>query len=240
MCESQRNPDDEKKVATSEKKISSRVDRKIQKKLIDGMRKRLQSDFYIKKIINLNNSTSRNQHRSEVPDKLILCHSSIHQSVGKASHIGGVQSLKGDKSNSVDTLEERVVVSENSVKGIQRIFFACDDDETDAYLTVMEFLLSMPYLPRKNVFQRNDIISQIRLSTSQQVEFLSKQSDAVKLIENITDICKDLIPSIAERVYLRLLEDAMLDACEMEGNDDILDDLHISKYKANKKARDND
>eukprot|EP00579_Thalassiosira_antarctica_P028523 CAMPEP_0202020206 /NCGR_PEP_ID=MMETSP0905-20130828/43935_1 /ASSEMBLY_ACC=CAM_ASM_000554 /TAXON_ID=420261 /ORGANISM="Thalassiosira antarctica, Strain CCMP982" /LENGTH=381 /DNA_ID=CAMNT_0048581729 /DNA_START=16 /DNA_END=1161 /DNA_ORIENTATION=+ len=33
---------------------------------------------------------------------------------------------------------------------------------------------------------------------------------------------------LAERAYLRLLEDAMFDACEKEGEDDLLDDLTIS------------
>jgi len=34
--------------------------------------------------------------------------------------------------------------------------------------------------------------------------------------------------TLAERAYLRLLEDAMFDACEKEGEDELLDDLNIS------------
>lgn len=33
---------------------------------------------------------------------------------------------------------------------------------------------------------------------------------------------------LGDRAYLRLLEDAMFDACEKEGEDEILDDLNIS------------
>jgi len=36
------------------------------------------------------------------------------------------------------------------------------------------------------------------------------------------------ISILADRAYLRLLEDAMFDACEKEGEDDLLDDLNIS------------
>lgn len=46
------------------------------------------------------------------------------------------------------------------------------------------------------------------------------------------------IAKLASRAYLRLLEDGMFDACEREGEDDILDDLQISQPKRTKHDED--
>ena len=46
------------------------------------------------------------------------------------------------------------------------------------------------------------------------------------------------IAKLANRAYLRLLEDGMFDACEREGEDDLLDDLQISQPKRTKHDQD--
>jgi len=65
-------------------------------------------------------------------------------------------------------------------------------------LDVLEILLNMPYLPRSS----------------------SPSSD--------NDILNQWPSKLADRAYLRLLEDAMFDSCEKEGEDELLDDLNIS------------
>lgn len=65
-------------------------------------------------------------------------------------------------------------------------------------LDVLEVLLNMPYLPKG------------RLSDG---EIKGKQ---------------EIINSLSGRAFLRLLEDAMFDACEKEGEDELLDDLNVS------------
>ena len=68
-------------------------------------------------------------------------------------------------------------------------------------LDVLEMLLNMPYLPR------------CRVSDSE-----NKDQE-------------DVLNSLSGRAFLRLLEDAMFDACEKEGEDEMLDDLNISDGK---------
>ena len=66
-------------------------------------------------------------------------------------------------------------------------------------LDMLEFLLNMPYLPRDGILDMRD--------------FSPKG--------------KDIIKTLARRAYLRILEDAMFDACEKEGEDDMVDDLNL-------------
>lgn len=96
-------------------------------------------------------------------------------------------------------VEERVNVNTESVEGIRNaILTHCEDN-----LDVLELLLSMPYLPRHKF------------------DSVDKQGDVDK--QN-----KATMSMLAERAYLRLLEDAMYDACEKEGEDEMLDNLNIS------------
>lgn len=67
-------------------------------------------------------------------------------------------------------------------------------------LDMLEFLLNMPYLPRDGAL----------LDT---MDFAAKE--------------KEILKTLARRAYLRILEDAMFDACENEGQDDMVDDLNL-------------
>ena len=100
--------------------------------------------------------------------------------------------------NDIHELEERVHVQEETLQGIKNSLFSQTEDNLD----VLELILNMPYLPRSP----------------------SKLSDSGKTESSL----KEWHRGIAERAYLRLLEDAMFDACEKEGEDEILDDLNIS------------
>ena len=74
---------------------------------------------------------------------------------------------------------------------------------TEDNLDVLELLLSMPYLPRTTTTQYENVDGQERT-----------------------------LLVLGDRAYLRLLEDAMFDACEKEGEDDMLDELNISSGDA--------
>ena len=109
----------------------------------------------------------------------------------------------GDRSGGgnvdIDELEERVNVEEGTLQGIKNAIFSKSEDNLD----VLELLLNMPYLPRSSAASSNNDKGEA-VST----EWPSK---------------------LADRAYLRLLEDAMFDACEKEGEDELLDDLNISE-----------
>jgi hypothetical protein len=109
--------------------------------------------------------------------------------------------------NDIDELEERVNVEEGTLQGIKNAIFSQSEDNLD----VLEILLNMPYLPR--------------LSSS-----ASSNNDKGDAISN------QWPSKLADRAYLRLLEDAMFDACEKEGEDELLDDLNISEARSGKEG----
>ncbi|KAL7516820.1 hypothetical protein ACHAWX_001796 [Stephanocyclus meneghinianus] len=101
--------------------------------------------------------------------------------------------------------EERVNVDSESVEGIRSaILTHCEEN-----LDVLELLLNMPYLPRGKFLPCGHGCKDCPKSD----ETLSQEKNALK--------------SLSERAFLRILEDAMWDACEKEGEDEMLDDLVI-------------
>lgn len=108
---------------------------------------------------------------------------------------------KGGGTTNIDELEERVNVEEGTLQGIKNAIFSKSEDNLD----VLEILLNMPYLPRTSP---------------------PPSSDNEKGDENAIN---QWPTKLADRAYLRLLEDAMFDACEKEGEDELLDDLKISE-----------
>eukprot|EP00984_Skeletonema_dohrnii_P030399 scaffold21815_cov157-Skeletonema_dohrnii-CCMP3373.AAC.2 len=100
--------------------------------------------------------------------------------------------------NNVDELEERVNVEDGTLQGIKNAIFSQSEDNLD----VLEILLNMPYLPRSSSPSSDN-----------------DRGDAV---------LNQWSSKLADRAYLRLLEDAMFDSCEKEGEDELLDDLNIS------------
>ncbi len=116
------------------------------------------------------------------------------------------QNLRSDDkaggTTNIDELEERVNVEEGTLQGIKNAIFSKSEDNLD----VLEILLNMPYLPRTSLPSPPSD---------------NEKGDATAINQWPT--------KLAERAYLRLLEDAMFDACEKEGEDELLDDLNISE-----------
>jgi len=100
----------------------------------------------------------------------------------------------------------------------------------------LEFLLHMPFFPRK-VNGDGCIGSGGSGSGSGSNGFMNwsysgdgggnNEMDATSFGINQQSVM-DSLAKLGERAHLRLLEDAMFDACEKEGEDEILDDLTIS------------
>jgi len=107
-------------------------------------------------------------------------------------------------------VQERVDVSEDSTEGIRRAIFS----QADGNLAMMEFILAMPYLPQR-AFCKSSPSHLIRDDS---------EGSYGNAIVSLLPLCP-----LANRTKLRLLEDAMVDACEKEGEDELLDDLVISK-----------
>ncbi|KAL3826229.1 hypothetical protein ACHAXA_006257 [Cyclostephanos tholiformis] len=108
-------------------------------------------------------------------------------------------------------LEERVNVNEDALDGIRNAILS----QTEDILDVLDLLLNMPYLPRLLVFEgRGD----------------DREADTSEVLDGTmaTATAMATLRKLAQRAYLRLLEDAMFDACEREGEDELLDDLNIS------------
>jgi hypothetical protein len=97
--------------------------------------------------------------------------------------------------------EERVNVNSECIEGIRNAILShCEDN-----LDVLEMLLRMPYLPRSDV-----ILNKNEESSSNEKTY------------------QEILQCLSGRALLRILEDAMFDACEKEGEDEMLDDLNIS------------
>jgi hypothetical protein len=104
-------------------------------------------------------------------------------------------------------LEERVNVHEDTLGGIRNAIFGHSEDNLD----VLEIVLNMPYLPRGSFSFWGD--------------GGEEGADPTIVLDATTS---STLCELAQRAYLRLLEDAMFDACEREGEDELLDDLTIS------------
>jgi hypothetical protein len=112
-----------------------------------------------------------------------------------------IQQNRNHDDESSAKCEERVNVDSESIEGIKNAILPhCEDN-----LDVLEMLLHMPHLPRSNFMQEEQNESSCTERTYQEV-----------------------LQCLSRRAFLRILEDAMFDACEKEGEDDMLDDLNIS------------
>ncbi len=132
----------------------------------------------------------------------ILCEALIQQNLRSGDSISG----GNNSSDNIDELEERVNVEEGTLQGIKNAIFSKSEDNLD----VLDLLLNMPYLPRSS--------SSAALASCNN----NDQGEAVVVVSN------EWPSKLADRAYLRLLEEGMFDACEKEGEDDLLDDLTIS------------
>ena len=183
---------------------------KMEHKLHLGMTNRLQSDVSVRRLLLLpdidrsDNHTANNNciNSSNIDEGITLCEALIQRN-------RTTQSLE---------LEERVNVDESILDGVRSAIYSHAEDNLD----VLELLLNMPYLPRiaggfifplcNNAKGRGGEVGD-HVSSS----FTSDDATTMTIINEL-----------AQRAYMRLLEDAMFDACEKEGEDELLDDLTIT------------
>ena len=106
-------------------------------------------------------------------------------------------------------LEERVHWTNNTLEAIRRAVFS----QAESTMDVLELILNFPWLP-----------------TSIQQSYYNEihpQSFPSSLSSNSTTV--PTTTKLADRAKLRLLEDALLQACEQVEEDELVEDLHISK-----------
>jgi len=175
-----------------------------------GMTNRLQSDVSIRRLLLLpdidrsENHTANNNiiNSSNIDEGITLCEALIQRN-------RSTQSLE---------LEERVNVDESILDGVRSAIYSHAEDNLD----VLELLLNMPYLPRIAggfIFPLCNNAKGRGGEVGDPVSSSFTSDDATTMT---------IINELAQRAYMRLLEDAMFDACEKEGEDELLDDLTIT------------
>jgi hypothetical protein len=110
-------------------------------------------------------------------------------------------------------LEERVTVSEDVCEAIKRAIWSMADSPLD----VVDLILNLPFLPTTDHAGASGATS-----GHPDTEPTAEKSRSTTTIPTTT---------LANRAKLRLLEDALCDACEKEGEDELLDELKISEKK---------
>jgi hypothetical protein len=110
---------------------------------------------------------------------------------------------RNETSNKHTKCEERVNVNSETIEAIRNAILShCEDN-----LDILEILLSMPYLPRVGYYHEKD-------KNEHNIDNNIKSEETLK--------------ALSRRAFLCILEDAMFDACEKEGEDEMLDDLNLS------------
>ena len=109
-------------------------------------------------------------------------------------------------------LEERVTISEDVCEGIHRAVWSRAEAST---LDVVDLLVNLPFLPTTTTTRTPATTS----TTATRPTTTTTTSTT----------------TLANRAKLRLLEDAMCDACEKEGEEELLEELQISAPKKQKR-----
>lgn len=183
---------------------------KMEHKLHLGMTNRLQSDVSVRRLLllpdidlsDIHTDNNNSINSSNIDEGITLCEALIQRN-------RATQSLE---------LEERVNVDESILDGVRSAIYSHAEDNLD----VLELLLNMPYLPRIAggfIFPLCNNAKGRGGEVGDPVSSSFTPDDATTMT---------IINELAQRAYLRLLEDAMFDACEKEGEDELLDDLTIT------------
>ena len=203
---------EEVKGEQKEKMKMNRKERATKRKLHVGMQKRLQSDRLIRCLLLDNNNDEKHDTKQNAnnsgSDDILLCEALILQNPHNTSNTHCQRST----SEGGGELEERVNVNDGTLEGIRKAIFSHTEDNLD----VLELLLKMPYLPLS--CRGGDGDGSSATPSTQGTEYSNSQTKT-----------RDML---GDRVYLRLLEDAMFDSCEREWEGDMLDDLNISSDHA--------
>ena len=164
---------------------------------------RIQTDPYIrrilkKEILSYTNDKSEN----------LLCEVFIQRTANEVEVIVEKDTSSTGKTTKPDisNLEEKVFVSSDLLEALKRSLFS----QFDSNISVMDFLLEMPYVPKKMELSKSLVGNK------------SERSLHCPFKEN------DLTEMVSRRVHLRVLEDVAIDECEKEGENDLLSDLSLT------------
>ena len=171
---------------------------KMEHRLHLGMTNRLQSDVSIRRLLLLPDIDRSDNHTA---NNNCINSSNIDEGITLCEAL-----IQRNRATQSLELEERVNVDESVLEGIRAAIYSHAEDNLD----ILELLLNMPYLPR--IAGGCGFIFPLVSSS-----FTSDDATTMTIINEL-----------AQRAYLRLLEDAMFDACEKEGEDELLDDLTIT------------
>jgi len=135
--------------------------------------------------------------------------------MNKKAHSGVVQRLRGD------TLVKRFLDVDQVLLAEAHVKFNCEDPDLHR-ITKLE----------ERVISSTDSIGGLKTLL---FSFMESNIEVLEFLLHLPYLPREkqgasLKPSreLGERVALRLLEDAMLDECEKEGEDDMLEDLNLS------------
>lgn len=196
------------------KKAGSRKDDRASRKVRSAMVQRLKADHYVGRLLQAA-SVSKHTERKK------LKRNKTEENGAPTVLCKAV--IWQDKHNATVELEERVDVSEESLEGVRRAILS----HSDGNIAILELLLAMPFLPRKRLSKKGVEAS---LAIGGEGE-----GDVPLLPRQIF-----YSTPLADRARLRLLEDAMLDACEREGEDEMIDELNISQKVRSECTHEND
>jgi hypothetical protein len=192
------------------------VDRKVQAKIRDRTIARLRQDSYISKLL-----------REEEPERKQPQQQPRHPNGdadddaggGSADETGPVLAtarIRVDRNRNV--LEERVDVTDSLAEALRRAVWPAAESSLD----VVELILALPSLP---------CCATAPASSSGAARSAATNTTAPS--RSTTTTTTTTTTPLANRAKLRMLEDAMLDACEREGEDQLLEDLNLATDKQN-------
>jgi len=189
------------KEAKGEEK-SGRKERAAKRKIRAEMKKRLCSDPLIRRLLTEEDADRTNDDASTEKKKMLTTKQK-HPNNGDGLPLCEALIQQNQTPSLVESAGNVVVELEERVNVHENSLEGMRNalfGHCEDNLDVLEILLGMPYLPRSTGGSDSGAKSANRAALS----------------------------TLAERTHLRLLEDAMFDACEREGEDELLDDLEIS------------
>jgi hypothetical protein len=172
----------------------------ISKNIASKMKKRLEGDLFIRKLLGCSR-TNQQQNLTGVS----VCEVLIQHKWPS----NGSNDLSSDSAS--PSMEERVDVSEEALEGIRRAVLSL----TESNLTIMEILISLPWLVTSTTSCGYRYCDRSKMERCSWDRYMSVTA-------------MDVFRRACDRAALRLLEDALFDACEREGEDDIIEDLNLS------------
>jgi hypothetical protein len=196
-----------KEAQSKPKAQESKKDARAANRVHQGMIERLQKDDYIQLITS---STTDSSNSSSSNDKTSKHRRQNQQKEDKKRHHHDLceATIHFSKSPENHHLEERVHCNDQTAEALRRAVFSTADSSLD----IFDLILCLPLLPTTTKVHAAD----------------AADADAGDALSS-TSCTGTTTTGLADRAKLRLLEDAMYDACEREEEEELVQDLHISK-----------